>query len=104
MSDEQTTPQAEPQPTPEAGPTPRTQEFSVTGDQVLDFLKKILHEGNVRRVVLKDESGKTLSKEAAVQKIRDDAVASVTFAQPFCWDISGVLAFNSLNAKVFVSQ
>ncbi len=60
MSDEQTTPQAEPQPTPEAGPTPRTQEFSVTGDQVLDFLKKILHEGNVRRVVLKDESGKTL--------------------------------------------
>ena len=60
MSDEQTTPQGEPQPTPDAGPAPRTQEFSVTGDQVVEFLKKILHEGNIRRIVLKDESGKTL--------------------------------------------
>lgn len=67
MSDEQATPET---PQPEAAPqdagsgpqpgTSATQEFSVTGDQVLDFLKKILHEGNIRRVVLKDESGKTL--------------------------------------------
>lgn len=60
MSDEQTTPQAEPQPTPETDQTTRTQEFSVTGGQVVEFLKKVLHEGNIRRVVLKDESGKTL--------------------------------------------
>jgi hypothetical protein len=60
MSDEQTTPQADPQPTPEAEPTPRTQEFSVTGEQVLDFVKKALHEGNIRRIVLKDESGKAM--------------------------------------------
>ena len=38
----------------------RTQEFSMTGEQVVDFIKKILHEGNIRRIVLKDESGKTL--------------------------------------------
>ena len=60
MSDEQTTPQAEPQPTPEAEQAPRSQEFSVTGEQVVDFLKKALHEGNIRRIVLKDESGKPL--------------------------------------------
>ena len=60
MSDEQTTQQGEPQPTPEADQASRTQEFSVTGEQVVEFLKKILHEGNIRRVVLKDESGKTL--------------------------------------------
>ncbi len=60
MSDEQTTPQGEPQPTPDAGSASRTQEFSITGEQVVEFLKKILHEGNIRRVVLKDESGKTL--------------------------------------------
>jgi len=60
MSDEQTTPQAEPQPTPGAEQAPRSQEFSVTGEQVVDFLKKALHEGNIRRIVLKDESGKPL--------------------------------------------
>jgi hypothetical protein len=60
MSDEQATPQGEPQPTPEAGQAPRTQEFSVTGEQVVEFLKKVLHEGNIRRIVLKDESGKAL--------------------------------------------
>ncbi len=60
MTDEQTTPQAEEQPAPEANKTPREQEFSMTGEQVVDFIKKALHEGNIRRIVLKDESGKTL--------------------------------------------
>ncbi len=46
----------------QGGPTGSSpkQEFSVTGEQVVDFIKKILHEGNIRRIVLKDESGKTL--------------------------------------------
>ncbi len=64
MSDEQSTPQTETPPQaetpPQSGPAPRVDEFSVTGDQVLEFLKKILHEGNIRRIVLRDESGKTL--------------------------------------------
>ena len=59
MSDEQTTPQGEPQPTPEAGQAPHTQEFSVTGEQVVDFVKKALHEGNIRRIRL-IRDGKTL--------------------------------------------
>jgi hypothetical protein len=63
MTDEQTPPQSEAAPTdtpPQADPKPSAEEFSVTGGQVLDFLKKILHEGNIRRIVLKDESGKIL--------------------------------------------
>jgi hypothetical protein len=60
MSDEQKTPQGEAQSTPEAEQATRTQEFSVTGEQVVDFIKKALHEGNIRRIVLKDESGKAL--------------------------------------------
>ena len=64
MSDEQTTPQIETPPQtdtpPQGGPAPRVDEFSITGDKVLEFLKKILHEGNIRRIVLRDESGKTL--------------------------------------------
>jgi hypothetical protein len=64
MSDEQATPQTETPPQaetpPQDGPAPHVDEFSVTGDQVLEFLKKILHEGNIRRIVLREESGKTL--------------------------------------------
>ncbi len=58
MSDEQTTPQ--PDTPPQAGPAPHVDEFSVSGEQVVEFLKKILHEGNIRRIVLRDDSGKTL--------------------------------------------
>ncbi len=63
MSDEQTSPDAADttaQDQTGQAQNPRTQEFSVTGEQVVDFIKKILHEGNIRRIVLKDESGKTL--------------------------------------------
>ncbi len=62
MTDEQTPPQSEaPQTdTPPQDHKPHTEEFSVTGGQVLDVVKKLLHEGNIRRIVLKDESGKTL--------------------------------------------
>ena len=35
------------------------EEFRVTGGEILDKIKEILHEGNVRRIILKDEKGKT---------------------------------------------
>jgi hypothetical protein len=64
MTNEQTPPQSEAQPQADTPPQPdskpATEEFSLTGEQVIEFLKKVLHEGNVRRIVLKDESGKTM--------------------------------------------
>ena len=35
------------------------EEFRVTGGEILDKIKEIIHEGNVRRIILKDEKGKT---------------------------------------------
>lgn len=37
----------------------RFEEFKVTGGEILNKLKEIIHEGNVRRIILKDEGGKT---------------------------------------------
>ena len=37
----------------------RTEEFKVAGDEILNKLKAILHEGNIRRIILKGEDGKT---------------------------------------------
>jgi hypothetical protein len=38
----------------------RIEEFSVSGEQLLARLKELLHEGNIRRVSLKTEEGRTL--------------------------------------------
>jgi len=41
------------------GKKTRTEEFKVNGGQILDKVKEIIHEGNVRRIILKNEEGKT---------------------------------------------
>ncbi len=37
----------------------RTEEFRVSGDDLLAKVKELLREGNVRRVTIKDAEGKT---------------------------------------------
>lgn len=37
---------------------PRTEEFKLDGGKVLDKVKEIIHAGNVRRIILKNEEGK----------------------------------------------
>ena len=37
----------------------RFEEFRVSGNEVLGKVKEIIHEGNVRRIIFKDEHGKT---------------------------------------------
>jgi hypothetical protein len=36
----------------------RIEEFRVTGGEILNKIKEIIHEGNARRIILKDEHGK----------------------------------------------
>jgi Zn-dependent protease len=38
----------------------RTEEFKLDGGQVLDKIKDLIHQGNIRRIILKNEAGKTL--------------------------------------------
>ena len=38
----------------------RTEEFEVRGDELLTKIKDLVHEGNVRRLLIKNEEGKTL--------------------------------------------
>ncbi len=37
-----------------------TEEFRVRGDDVLATVKEIMHQGNVRRITIKNEAGQTL--------------------------------------------
>ncbi len=43
-----------------AGKKTRIEEFEVDGDKVVETIKRLVHEGNIRRITIKDESGKTL--------------------------------------------
>ncbi len=38
----------------------RKEEFQVSGEALITTIKEIVHEGNVRRIILKNEEGKTL--------------------------------------------
>jgi Domain of unknown function (DUF4342) len=39
---------------------PRTQEFTISGDEVVAKVKELINEGNVRRVIIKNEDGRTM--------------------------------------------
>jgi len=38
----------------------RTEEFKVSGDEVLAKVKELLKEGNARRIIIKNEAGESL--------------------------------------------
>jgi len=38
----------------------RTEEFRVDGEKIVAKIKELLHEGNIRRVIIKDKDGKSL--------------------------------------------
>ena len=37
-----------------------TEEFSVNGDQVVEKVKQLIAEGNVRRIIIKNEKGESI--------------------------------------------
>jgi hypothetical protein len=39
---------------------PRTQEFTINGDEVVAKVKELIAEGNVRRLIIKNEDGRTM--------------------------------------------
>ena len=40
--------------------TMSTEEFKVSGDDLVSFVKRIIKEGNARRIIIKNEEGKTI--------------------------------------------
>jgi len=38
----------------------RTEEFHVNGEELLAKIKQLIHEGNIRRIIIQDRDGKTL--------------------------------------------
>ncbi len=41
-------------------PDEHTEEFRVSGDSLIAKIKELIHQGNIRRIIIKGEDGKTL--------------------------------------------
>jgi Domain of unknown function (DUF4342) len=39
---------------------PRIEEFRITGDELLAKVRELIHEGNIRRLIIRNEAGHTL--------------------------------------------
>lgn len=40
--------------------TNHTEEFRVNGEELLAKIKELIHQGNIRRIIIKDKDGKVL--------------------------------------------
>lgn len=40
--------------------SPRTEEFKINGDELIAKVKELVHEGNIRRLIIRNENGTTL--------------------------------------------
>ena len=38
----------------------KTEEFRVDGEKLIAKIKELIHEGNIRRIIIKDKEGKTV--------------------------------------------
>ncbi|KGF73122.1 hypothetical protein DO97_01945 [Neosynechococcus sphagnicola sy1] len=56
---EATSPTVEPTATQTEGKV-NVEEFTIKGDELVDKVKELLHEGNIRRILLKNEEGRIL--------------------------------------------
>ncbi|WP_346290036.1 DUF4342 domain-containing protein [Sphaerothrix gracilis] len=43
-----------------AAPNVTTEEFSISGDTLVTKVKELIHEGNIRRIIIKNEEGRIL--------------------------------------------
>ncbi len=74
-----------------------SEEFSVSADKLVENVRRLLHEGNVTRVIVKDENEKTL--------LEIPATAGVIGAVLVPWLAAlGVIAALATNCRIVVER
>ena len=73
--------QAEIVPTPEAKTEEKfaTEEFRISGDALVTKIKELIHQGNIRRIIIKNEEGGTLIEIPLTIGVVGGVVSAVLF-------------------------
>ena len=74
-----------------------SEEFTVSADSLVDRVRELLHEGNVTKVIVKDEKGKTLLEIPATVGLIGTVLAP--------WFVAlGVIAALVTNCRIVVER
>lgn len=74
-----------------------TEEFSVAADDLIERVKQLLHEGNVTRIIIKDDKGKVLLEIPATVGVIGTLLAPWLAAL-------GVIAALATNCRIAVER
>jgi hypothetical protein len=75
----------------------RREEYKVKGEKIVAKIKELLHEGNVRHVVIKNDEGKTLIEFPVTVGVAGALLAPV-------WAAIGALAALVTNCSIEVER
>ncbi len=78
-------------------PTPRTEEFRITGDELVAKVKELVHEGNIRRIMIRDQAGTTLIEIPLTVGLVGVALLSV-------WAAVGAIAALATDCSIVVER
>jgi hypothetical protein len=81
--------------------TVRTEEFRVNGEAVIGRVKELVNEGNVRRIILKNEDGRTLIEIPLTMGVAVSAAAALLFP---VWAAIGAIAALAARLTIVVER
>jgi hypothetical protein len=78
-------------------PNNNQQEFKVKGEDLMKKIKELVHQGNIRRIILKNEEGKTLVEFPLTMGVVGAALLPV-------WAALGTIAALVANLTIVVEK
>ena len=75
----------------------RTEEYQVSGESLVAKVKELVHEGNIRRIIIKNEEGKTLIEVPLTLGVVGAALLPV-------WAAIGAIAALVTNCTIVVEK
>ena len=80
-----------------SAPNPHTEEYRFSGEELVSRIKELVHEGNVRRIIIKDEGGRPLIEIPLTLGVIGAALLPV-------WAAVGAIAAMAANYTVVVER
>lgn len=75
----------------------RVEEFKVSGDTLLEKIQELIHEGNIRRILIKTQSGQTLLEIPLTAGIAGGVIGVALFTP-----IAAIAAIGAIMARLIL--